>query len=508
MTNPFVTGLFGAWTMVQLAVGVFFLQAYAARRREFEYLLFALVCFALALTDAGLTLHSYFTGLSEWYLPALLTHMGAFLTTGLNVHFIHVFVGRRAPRLVGVGYAYSFACILVYLAGGWWESGSLHLARRAFFGFQFDQILAEPTVIGFLGYAGILVIDLVAVGVLAVAYSRGKREARGAVFGAGILLFFATLDVVNTVLGRSSPTFFPYAFLLYGFGVADTLIVRYRNALGELEVTTSDLRHTTEELTSSYLELSAIQEELFRKRRLASVGELAGSIAHEVRNPLAIIRNAAASLKRPAVSVDDQATLFGIIEEEVTRLNNLVAELLRYARPVNVQREATSLLDMVRSVVDKSPDSARVETSIPEDPEVETAWADANLLRLALSNILANAFQASGDGATVKIAVSPDLLEGVPAVRIDVIDGGHGMDPETARRALDPFFSTRPSGTGLGLPIAARIAEAHDGTLAIHSTPGEGTTVSLVFPSKRPERHSEPRLSLEPRVPAGSSADR
>src|SRR6185312_7280795 len=115
----------------------------------------------------------------------------------------------------------------------------------------------------------------------------------------------------------------PYGFLIYGFGVAHTVLVRYRRAADDLEVTASELRQATEELTNSYLELSVIQEELFRKRQLASVGELAAAIAHEVRNPLAIIKNAGASLRRVNIKEEDKATLFQIIEEEITRLNNL-----------------------------------------------------------------------------------------------------------------------------------------------------------------------------------------
>lgn len=496
MSNPFLTGLFGAWTMVQVAVGLFFLLAYSARRREFEYLLFAFVCFAMAVADVGLTLLSYITDLTLWPLAATLTNVGAFAATALNAHFVLIFVGGKTRRYVVPAYGYAAAATVAYLLGAWWEPGSAQRVHKEVLGFPFDQMLAVPRPLAYVAYAGFILIDVAVLATLYLAFARGKRrDLGGTVVGATILVLSATIDVGNTIEAHSFPTLFPYAFLLYGFAVADTFIFRYRSAADELEATASELRHATEELTNSYLELSVVQEELFRKRQLASVGELAGSIAHEVRNPLAIIRNAASSLKRPVVGPEDKSTLFGIIEEEIMRLNNLVAELLRFARPVNVHREPVPLTDVLRHVAEKVQPPQKVEIHVPADPDVETVWADPNLLKLALVNLVENAVQASAPDGVVTLSASRDALEGGPGVKIQVADHGHGMDSETRRRASDPFFSTRPSGTGLGLPIAFRIAEAHGGDISVESVPGEGSTVTLRIPSKRLDRLSEPRIS-------------
>jgi signal transduction histidine kinase len=104
------------------------------------------------------------------------------------------------------------------------------------------------------------------------------------------------------------------------------------------------------------------------------------------------------------------------------------------------------------------------------------------------------------EGGAVVVIASKARLGNQGAVRIEISDTGQGMDSRTLRRALDPFFSTRPSGTGLGLPIAGRILEAHGGKLEVRSRPNEGTTVTLLVPSKRAERHSEPRLAGLPRA--------
>ena len=287
---------------------------------------------------------------------------------------------------------------------------------------------------------------------------------------------------------------FPYGFLIYGFGVADTLLVRYRRAAQELEVTANELRNATEELTNSYLELSVVQEELFRKRQLASVGELAASIAHEVRNPLAVIANAAASLKRTSIGVADRNTLFGIIEEEITRLNNIVTELVRYARPMNVRREEVALGDVVKGIGEGlGAEQYTLNLEVASEPDVETVWADPSLLRLAVKNLIDNARQAMPSGGAIVVTAAKDRIDEAAGVRIEVADTGQGMDSRTLRRAMDPFFSTRPSGTGLGLPIAGRIVEAHGGRVDVHSRVGEGTTGRAASSRQAPdERPSDP----------------
>jgi signal transduction histidine kinase len=489
MNAPLLAGLFGAWTAVQLALGAFFLQAYFARRRELEYLLFGLVCFALAMTDLGLTITTADRGMQHFLLASSLAHAGALLATAFNVHFALAYVAPdRAPKFAPVVHALNAFYLLVYLAGYWWEPGSFRLVSWEVFGTGIGQVVARPTVIAISGYGLLLLEGLSSVGLLAFSYSRGRREVRGALLGHIVVVMAAMVDVLSISGLARVPALLPYAFLIYGFGVADTLLVRYRRAADDLEATANELRQATEELTSSYLELSVVQEELFHKRQLASVGELAAAIAHEVRNPLAVIVNAAANLKRTSLAASDRDTLFGIIEEEITRLNNLVTELLRYARPMNVRRVDAPIGDVLKGLGEGLEEKYFLEIS--ESDEAQTIWADATLLRLAVSNLVDNARQAMPEGGAIGITAAKDASDGREAIRIDVRDMGHGMDSHTLHRALDPFFSTRPSGTGLGLPIAGRIAEAHGGRIEVQSRVGEGTTVSLFIPIKRPEQRT------------------
>jgi signal transduction histidine kinase len=494
MNTPLLAGLFGAWTAVQIALGAFFLQAFAARRREIEYLLFGLLCFSLALTDAGLTLAYAIRGIEHWMLAAMMANAGAVVSSALNVHFVAAYSGLRGARRAVVPMYVLAAFFLAWsLLGDWWKPGTIRVVQIHRFGIDIAQVVATPSIIASSGYVLFIVAGTITLGQLFIAYRGGKREARGAVLGHAVIVACAASDVLSVAGITGMPAIVPYGFLIYGFGVADTLLVRYRQAADELEVTASELRQATDALTNSYLELSNVQEELFRKKQLASVGELAASIAHEVRNPLAIIANAAANLKRPSLGTADRSTVIGIVEEEIVRLNNLVTELLRFARPMNVRREDLSLPEVLKGMGENLGELHSLEARVPDEPGLGTVWADANLLRLAMQNVIDNAKQAMPAGGTVVVSLFRDHVNGEAGAAIEVSDEGAGMDSQTLRRAMDPFFSTRPSGTGLGLPIVGRIAEAHGGRVEVRSRVGEGTTVLLFIPDRRlDQRNGDP----------------
>jgi len=262
--------------------------------------------------------------------------------------------------------------------------------------------------------------------------------------------------------------------------------MRYRLAAGGLEQTTQRLQLRTDELRSSHAELRVVQSELVSKNQLAAVGELAAAIAHEVRNPLAVIVNAVAGLRRVSGSEEDRGILLSIVDEEAARLNRLVTDLLRFARPVSVKRSPVSLGELAKRSRSQILDGHEIVVSISADPEIQTVWVDPNLFRLVFDNLVQNACQSMRGGGRVDIVVTRGLLPTGHAVSIQIKDHGHGMEPEVRERALDPFFTTRPSGTGLGLPIVQRIVEAHGGELLIESTEGEGTSVTLFLPLGAP----------------------
>jgi signal transduction histidine kinase len=276
-----------------------------------------------------------------------------------------------------------------------------------------------------------------------------------------------------------------------------TPAARYAQVSMELQLRTDELRARTRELRLSHDDLRAAKEELNKKEQLAVVGELAAVIAHEVRNPLAIISNAVAGLRKPAITRGDHEVLLSILDEETNRLNRLVTDLLRYARPVNLQRTQVALEDVIeRALALANTDAKSIRMELEMEATESRLWGDGNLLRQVFDNLIDNAVQAMSGVGSLTIKVRTATRQAVDGLAVDIIDTGEGMDTQVRSRALDPFFTTRPSGTGLGLAIVDRIVDAHGGHLSIRSRSGEGTTVTVFLPLASP---NDPSASPRPR---------
>jgi signal transduction histidine kinase len=481
---PVLAGIFGAWAAAQTAMGLLFASAWLTRRREREFWLFALLCLALATMDVGFAATYHARRMEDWVLAANFVNAAAAGAVPLGLHFAWALAtGERAPRrfLLGV-YVPGVAFLVAAATDHWMLHDTLRVVVTRHFGLEVQQVLGRPTWIGTLFYALLLPAYGWIVHILWGAKRRGRRESRGVLVAVLLASLFVVNDLLVAVAQLPTTYLTPFGFLMYGFGFAFSLLDRYQRAASDLEVTASELRNATDELTISYVELSNMQEELFRRRQLASVGELAGTIAHEVRNPLAVIRNAVASLRRRAANPEDRETLLAIVEEEIDRLNGLVTELLRFARPVDVERADVSIREIVDAMQGDLSEGYRL-TYVVADPRADTVWADPTLLRLALDNLVSNAVQAMPGGGEIRIEASVEEVEGGGAVsRIEITDPGSGMSPTTLKRAFDPFYTTQPKGTGLGLPIVRRIIEAHEGRAIVESLPGSGTTVSVLLP--------------------------
>jgi signal transduction histidine kinase len=465
--------------VAQLALGAFFGLAYELGRREPEYLLFGLLSVALAIGTLGLCYQYVLpVGTAESALATKVMHTGMILAVALNLHFVMQYARVRLRFSLAVA---SYAGVVVYQIANWGD-----LWWHPEFAATASQVGAASPLPSWIGISFYLLAAMglaASVGVLLVAYLRGTREALVALIGSGLVAAAGVNDVA-LVLGIKADGLhmLPHAFLLYAFAVGCTLLIRYRITAGKLEQTISSLHKRTEELRHSHAELKTIQDELVHKKQLAAVGELAAAIAHEVRNPLAIIVNAVAGLRRSGIREEDRSTLLGIVEEEVGRLNRLVTDLLRFARPVNIIRSEVSLQELAQRTVSTARPEHKVLVELDEDPQVQTVWVDPGLFRLVFDNLVNNACQAMPQGGTVTIAVKRGEIDGAPAVKIQISDKGVGMEDEVLERAIDPFFTTRPSGTGLGLPIVERIVQAHGGDMVLESEQGVGTTVTLLLP--------------------------
>ena len=240
------------------------------------------------------------------------------------------------------------------------------------------------------------------------------------------------------------------------------------------------------ELTRAFVRnakaLNFAQEELVRQARLAALGEMSAVVAHEVRNPVAIIFNAVATLrKRP----DESEKLLGIVEEEAERLTRMVADLLEFARPEGLlvaENEIRPILDSAIDAVKAASVDKGVDIRLRVAQGLPMVSCDDRLVRQALINLLTNALDAPNPRGPVCIVAN---ASGTRLV-LQVVDEGAGVPPALASQIFVPFFTTRPTGTGLGLPVVKRIAEAHGGSIALSETPGGGATFELSLPIRGP----------------------
>jgi signal transduction histidine kinase len=223
------------------------------------------------------------------------------------------------------------------------------------------------------------------------------------------------------------------------------------------------------ELRQSAAMIADSQRRALQAEKLAEIGQLAAGVAHEVRNPLGVIRSSAAMLLEDLPAGSDAARAGSFICEEVDRLNAVVRALLDYARPLAPRRERLTLdalLAAVRPLVEDT--LRRHEVSLRAGPaDVEIA-GDPDLLAQLLLTLIENAAQALAPGGRVEVS----LRRGAGATLLRVADDGPGVDPKIAGQIFEPFFTTRAEGTGLGLALAARVAQAHGGDLSLR--PGEG----------------------------------
>lgn len=220
-------------------------------------------------------------------------------------------------------------------------------------------------------------------------------------------------------------------------------------------------------------ELESAQREYERLRRLAEVGQMTATIAHEIRNPLTGVRSAAKMIRETPELADEFAE---IIEVEAVKLSKLCDEFLEFARPLKLELSEGDLARVVEYVAERLRDdfaTAEVNLEVIGTSGPMVVWLDERRMEQVIRNLLINALHATAKGGTVKIGVQPGA--------VFVEDTGCGMDEETVARLFSPFFTTKPKGTGLGLSMVRKIIDAHEATIGVHSVLGEGTRFEIRF---------------------------
>ncbi len=238
--------------------------------------------------------------------------------------------------------------------------------------------------------------------------------------------------------------------------------------------------------------LTESRRQLAQQEKLAALGELAAGIAHEIRNPLTAIKARLFTLRKsPALDAhagEDAAR----INSEIDRLERIVRDFLRFARPPEPRLEALDPLAILREVRDLvQPQFAGSSVTVRiDEAETPPVAADRDQIKQALLNLVQNAADAiaeTGRPGTIRLAArladDPRRRRGKTGVRIEVRDDGSGIPPGIRTRLFDPFFTTKASGTGLGLALSARLIEKHGGRIDCRSVPGRGTTFAIHLPS-------------------------
>ena len=253
------------------------------------------------------------------------------------------------------------------------------------------------------------------------------------------------------------------------------------------EISASPLRDEKGNKTGAVLllrdirEIRSMEEQLARAKHLASLGRMAAGIAHEIRNPLGSLRVFAQYFGSKAED-EDSKEYSTLMVGEVDRLNTIISSLLQFSRPREPDFAPVDIPDLLAKA-GKLLEHDFIESGITlhlDNNCPGTMEADADLLLQVLLNLLNNAINASEKGGSVSLSCACEPEE--ETITITIRDTGIGMNRDERGKMFDPFFTTRKSGTGLGLAVSHQIVEQHNGAFDIRSRPGKGTSISIIFP--------------------------
>jgi PAS domain S-box-containing protein len=241
------------------------------------------------------------------------------------------------------------------------------------------------------------------------------------------------------------------------------------------------LQKTVEERTR---ELRAAQEQLIRQERLAVLGQLAGGVGHELRNPLAVMAGAVYFIKHVQADADERIKKhIGILENEIDNADKIITDLLDFSRIKSVDREPVNASELVRRALERYPVPEHITVSLDLSADLPPVYADPRQVVQVLGNLITNACQAMPEQGNLTIKLEHFEIESKPMVGIFVIDTGAGILPEYMSKLFEPLFTTKPRGIGLGLAVCKKLVDANGGRIEVQSEPGKGATFKVFFPA-------------------------
>jgi signal transduction histidine kinase len=241
------------------------------------------------------------------------------------------------------------------------------------------------------------------------------------------------------------------------------------------------------EIFSDISRIKALEEEMQQAKTMAALGEMAATMAHEIRNPLGAMGMWADLLEREIPAESGSKKLVNRIIEGLGRLNRIVSNLLVYSRPVkpNLRKVAldqvlSETVDFVGIEIERQEQKVKLYKLVDGGPVY--VQVDPEKLQQVIMNLSLNAIQAMPSGGTLTVKIDPSSGAKGGYASFSIIDTGSGIAPEHLDKIFDPFFTTKANGTGLGLAIVKKIVESHAGYIDISSVPDKGTTVQVFLP--------------------------
>src|SRR5579872_824009 len=272
------------------------------------------------------------------------------------------------------------------------------------------------------------------------------------------------------------------------FFIAAILVNRFvmenRRHVQRLEALSAQLEETNRQLRRA-------EAEARRAERLAALGQLSAGLAHEIRNPLGVIKGSAEMLSRKVAGSEPLvAELAGYISSEVNRLNALVVRFLDFARPSKLElqpQQIPEIVDRALEAAKASVPAAGVSIERQYAPNLPAIPVDPQLSEQVFVNLISNALQAmqAQDGAapkTLRLAIAPEIASGAPGIGVTVEDSGPGVPLEAREQIFNPFFTSKKDGVGLGLSIVAKIVDDHRGTIRLEDSARHGARFHVFFP--------------------------
>lgn len=261
--------------------------------------------------------------------------------------------------------------------------------------------------------------------------------------------------------------------------IGTNLFLRISNPIiRELQIHSERLEEMVEERTKK---LRDVQDQLIRKEKLSVLGQLAGGVGHELRNPLGVISNAIYYLKMVLPDADETVKEYlDTISSEVDRSTIIVSDLLDLSRSRPAEREQIAVSELINQALDRNspPDEIEVAIEIPSD--LPSLFAEPHQIGQVFNNLIINAYQAMPDGGKLTINAKAQKDK----VCLSITDTGSGISEDNKKNLFEPLFTTKARGIGLGLAVSKNLVEANEGNIEVESEEGKGSTFTVILPVK------------------------